>query len=163
MDRQLELNRVHSKSRPCSRAHSKSRRHSKSCKQSKSRRHSKSHRHSKSKAHSGHEVCKPRVWLSQQAQSPSRGCRPQSASSHSYKQTRNSGRTTHPVPSNDEMSQFLKLKAEVVKQPQGYIQRYAKHITCSLTPDHEAVKCLVAFGENVLKYAMEVLALRHPS
>ena len=25
-------------------------------------------------------------------------------------------------------------------------------------PDHEAVKCLVAFGENALKYAVEVLA-----
>ena len=41
---------------------------------------------------------------------------------------------------------------------QGCIQRCAKHITCSLTPDHEAVKCLVAFGENALKYAAEVLA-----
>ena len=27
-----------------------------------------------------------------------------------------------------------------MKQPQGYIQRRAKHIICSLTPDHEAVK-----------------------
>ena len=56
------------------------------------------------------------------------------------------------------MSQFLKLKEEVTKWPQGYVQRRAKHITCSLTPDHEAVKCLVAFGENALKYAAEVLA-----
>ena len=56
------------------------------------------------------------------------------------------------------MSQFLKLKEEVVKRPQGYIQRRAKHIARSLTPDHEAVKCLVAFGENALKYAAEVLA-----
>ena len=45
-----------------------------------------------------------------------------------------------------------------MKRPQGYIQRRAKHITRSLTPDHEAVKCLVAFGENALKYAAEVLA-----
>ena len=45
-----------------------------------------------------------------------------------------------------------------MKRPQGYVQRRAKHITCSLTPDHKAVKCLVAFGENALKYAMEVLA-----
>ena len=56
------------------------------------------------------------------------------------------------------MSQFLKLKEEVTKQPQGYIQRRAKHIARSLTPDHKAVKCLVAFGENTLKYATEVLA-----
>ena len=45
-----------------------------------------------------------------------------------------------------------------MKQPQGYITRCAKHITRSLTPDHKAVKCLVAFGENALKYATEVLA-----
>ena len=45
-----------------------------------------------------------------------------------------------------------------MKQPQGYIQRHAKHIPHSLTPDHEAVKCLVTFGENTLKYAAEVLA-----
>ena len=45
-----------------------------------------------------------------------------------------------------------------MKQPQGYVARCAKHIAHSLTPDHEAVKCLVAFGENALKYATEVLA-----
>ena len=45
-----------------------------------------------------------------------------------------------------------------MKQPQGYVQRRAKHIARSLTPDHEVVKCLVAFGENALKYAAEVLA-----
>ena len=41
-----------------------------------------------------------------------------------------------------------------MKRPQGYIQRHAKHIIHSLTPDHEAVKCLVAFG----KYAAKILA-----
>ena len=56
------------------------------------------------------------------------------------------------------MFAFLKLKEEVTKWPQGYVARRAKHIACSLTPDHEAVKCLVAFGENALKYAREVLA-----
>ena len=45
-----------------------------------------------------------------------------------------------------------------MKRPQGYIARHAKHITRSLTPDHEAVKCLVAFGKNAFKYAAEVLA-----
>ena len=45
-----------------------------------------------------------------------------------------------------------------MKQPQGYIQRRDKHITRSLTPDHKVVKCLVAFGENALKYTVEVLA-----
>ena len=62
------------------------------------------------------------------------------------------------MPSKDEMSAFLKLKEEVTKWPQGYVARHAKHIARSLTPDHEAVKCLVAFGENALKYAAEVLA-----
>ena len=80
------------------------------------------------------------------------------ASSHSYEQNWNAGRAAHPVPSRDEMSQFLKLKEEVMKRPQGYIQRCAKHIICSLTPDHEAVKCLVAFSENAMKYAAEILA-----
>ena len=46
----------------------------------------------------------------------------------------------------------------MVKWPQGYIQGRAKHITHTLTPNHEVVKCLMAFGENTLKYAAEVLA-----
>ena len=45
-----------------------------------------------------------------------------------------------------------------MKRPQGYIQRCDKHIIRSLTPDHEAVKCLVAFSENAMKYAAEILA-----
>ena len=105
------------------------------------------------------------MWSSQRACSPSwgspeidRSCQPPSTSSHSYKQNRNAGRVAHPVPSKDEMSAFLKLKEEVTKWPQGYIARRAKHITRSLTPDHKAVKCLVAFGENALKYTAEVLA-----
>ena len=87
-----------------------------------------------------------------------RSCRLLNISSHSYKQTRSSGCATHPVPSKEELSKFLKLKEEVVKQPQGYIQGCAKHIARTLTPNHEAVKCLMAFGENALKYAVEVLA-----
>ena len=31
-------------------------------------------------------------------------------------------------------------------------------IACTLAPDHKAVKCLVAFGENASKYAAEILA-----
>ena len=46
----------------------------------------------------------------------------------------------------------------MTKWPQGYIQSCAKHIACTLTPNHEVVKCLMAFGENALKYAAEVLA-----
>ena len=32
-------------------------------------------------------------------------------------------------------------------------------IARTLAPDHEAVKCLLAFGENALKYAAEILAM----
>ena len=46
----------------------------------------------------------------------------------------------------------------MAKWPQSYIQGCAKLITRTLTPNHEAVKCLMAFGENALKYAVEVLA-----
>ena len=139
--------------------------HSKSHKWSKSRKRSKSRRRSKSRAHSNHEVRKPGVWPSQWGWSPSKGhpeedrsCRLLSTSSHSYEQTRSSGCAAHLVPSKEELSKFLKLKEEVVKQPQGYIQGHAKLITCTLTPNHKAVKCLMAFGKNTLKYAVEMLA-----
>ena len=144
---------------------SKCRARSKSHKQSKSHKHSKSHRCSKSRAHSNHEVWKPGVWPSQQGRSQSKGrpeedrsCQPPSTSSHNCEQTRGSGCTTHPAPSKDELSKFFKLKEEVVKQPQGYIQSCAKLIDRTLTTDHETVKCLMAFGENTLKYVAEVLA-----
>ena len=129
-DRQLELDRMCSKSRVHSRAHSKSCRQSKSRKHSKSRKRSKSQRRSKSRGHGGHEVHKPRVWSSQRARSLSQGRpeedrpdQPPSTSSHSYEQNRNAGRAAHPVPSKDKMSKFLKLKEEVTKRPQGYVQR----------------------------------------
>ena len=105
------------------------------------------------------------MWPSQRGQSPSKGRpeedrsrQPPSTSSHSYEQTRSSGHAAHPVPSKEELSKFLKLKEEVVKQPQGYIQGRAKHIAHTLTPNHEAVKCLMVFGKNALKSAAEVLA-----
>ena len=105
------------------------------------------------------------MWPSQWGWSPSKGhpgedrsLRPPSTSSHSYEQTRSGGCTAHLAPSRDELSKFLKLKEEVVKRPQGYIQGRAKHIARTLTPNHNAVKCLMAFGENALKYAAEVLA-----
>ena len=122
LDRQLELDRACSKSRAHSRVHSKSRRRSKSHKRSKSRKCSKSRRCGKSRGCSSHEVCKPRVWSSQQACSPSRGCPEEdkshqlpSTSSHSYEQNRNAGCAAHPVPSKDKMSTILKLKKEVTK------------------------------------------------
>ena len=160
--RQWELDRACSKSR----AHSKSRVCSKSLRWSKSRKRSKSRRCSKSRVCSKHEVRKPGVWLSQPGRSPSKGRHQEdrfrqlpSTSSHSYEQTRAGGRTEHLAPSNNELSKFIKLKEEVVKWPQSYIRGRATLIARTLAPDHEAVKCLVAFGENALKYAAEVLAI----
>ena len=105
------------------------------------------------------------MWPSQRGRSLSKGhpkedrsCQLPTTSSHSYEQTRSGGHAAHPAPSKEELSKFLKLKEEVTKQPQGYIQGHAKHIACTLTPNHKAVKCLMAFGENTLKYAAEVLA-----
>ena len=45
-----------------------------------------------------------------------------------------------------------------MKRPQSYIRGHATLIAHTLAPDHEAVKCLVVFGENALKYTAEVLA-----
>ena len=61
------------------------------------------------------------------------------------------------MPLND-LSKFLKLKDEVVKNAQSYIRRHATIIFHTLSPDHEAVKCLSAFGDQAQKFAAEVLA-----
>ena len=68
------------------------------------------------------------------------------------------GGTKHLAPSNREQSKYDKLKEEVVKRPHDYIRGHAMLITHSLAPDHEAVKCLLAFGKNAQKYAAKVLA-----
>ena len=57
-----------------------------------------------------------------------------------------------------EMSNFLKLKVEVVKHAQSYIRRHALVIGRTLAPDHEAVKYLSAFGDQAQKFAAEILA-----
>ena len=64
--------------------------------------------------------------------------------------------TRHSAPLND-LSKFLKLKDEVVKNAQSYIRRHATVIFRTLSPDHEAVKCLSAFGDQAQKFAAEVL------
>ena len=66
--------------------------------------------------------------------------------------------TGHSAFSND-LSKFRKLKDEVVKNAQSYIRRHATVIFCTLSPDHEAVKCLSAFGDQAQKFAVEVLAI----
>ena len=58
---------------------------------------------------------------------------------------------------SNDLSKFLKLKDKVVKNGQPYIRRYATVIFRTLSPDHEAVKCLSAFGDQALKFAAEVL------
>ena len=45
-----------------------------------------------------------------------------------------------------------------MKHAQSYIQRCTLAIGCTLAPDHEAVKCLSAFGDQAQKFAAEILA-----
>ena len=45
-----------------------------------------------------------------------------------------------------------------MKQAQSYIWRRAQAIHHTLAPDHEAVKCLSAFGDQAQKFAAEILA-----
>ena len=78
----------------------------------------------------------------------------QSPRSTAQKDVRGAG---HSALSND-LSKFLKLKDEVVKNAQSYIRRHATVIFCTLGPNHEAVKCLSAFGDQAQKFAVEVLA-----
>ena len=105
------------------------------------------------------------MWPSQRGRSLSKGHHEEdrshrlpSTSSHSYEQTSSDGCTEHLVPSSNKLSKFIKLKEEVVKWPQSYIRGHAMLIARTLAPNHEAVKCLLVFGENALKYAAEVLA-----
>ena len=79
----------------------------------------------------------------------------QSPRSTTQKDVRGAG---HSAPSND-LSKFLKLKDEVVKNAQSYIRRHATVIFCTLSPDHEAVKCLSVFCDQAQKFAAEVLTI----
>ena len=146
VDRQSELDRTCSKSRK----RSKSRRRSKSQKRSKSRRRSKSRKHDGGRERDKHEPCRPGVWLSQREREvPDRSPR-----STAQKDIWGAG---YSAPSND-LSKFLKLKDEVIKNAQSYIRRRATIIFRTLSPDHEAVKCLSVFGDQAQKFAVEVLA-----
>ena len=79
----------------------------------------------------------------------------QSPSRTAQKDMRDAG---HSAFSND-LSKFRKLKDKVIKNAQSYIRRHATIIFCTLSPDHEAVKCLSAFGDQAQKFAAEVLAI----
>ena len=58
-----------------------------------------------------------------------------------------------------DLSNHTKLREEVVKHPQKYIRRRIPAISHSLGPDHEAVKCLSAFGDQAREFAAEMLAI----
>ena len=146
VDHQSELDRARSKSQK----RSKSRRRSKSWKRSKSRR-SKSSKCDGGRERDRHKPRRPGVWSSQQE----REMPGQSPSRTTQKDMRDAG---HSAFSND-LSKFWKLKDEVVKNAQSYIRRRATVIFCTLSPDHEAVKCLSAFGDQAQKFAAEVLAI----
>ena len=64
-----------------------------------------------------------------------------------------------PAPQQQPMSNFLKLKEEVVKHPTRYIQRWIPVICRSLGADHEAVRSLSAFGDQARRFAAEILAI----
>ena len=93
---------------------------------------------------------KPGVWSSQRRrEEPSR------SPSNTTKQGRQSAEQSVP---HSETSNFLKLKEEVVKHAQSYIRRRALAIGRTLAPDHEAIKCLSAFGDQAQKFAAKILA-----
>ena len=142
-DRQRELDKV--------RARSKSRKRSKSHQQSKSRRRSKSHGHDEGETHGRHEVGKPGVWPSQR--------RREGSSQSTTSPMKQGGRSAEQSAPCSELSNFLKLKEEVVKHAQNYIPRRAHAIHRTLSPDHEAVKCLSAFGDQAQKFSAEILAI----
>ena len=146
LDRQSKLDRARSKSRK----RSKSRRHSKSRKRSKSRwQRSKSHQCDRGRERDKHEPRRPGVWPSQQAVPD------QPLSSSTQKDLRDAEHSAFP----DDLLKFCKLKDEVMKNTQLYIRRCSTIIFRTLGPDHEAVKCLLAFGDQAQKFAAEVLAI----
>ena len=146
VDCQSELDQTCSKSRKRSKSH----RQSKSRKRSKSRRRSKSRKRDGGRERDKYEPRRPGVWPSQhEREVPDRS--PRSTAQKDVQGTR------HSAPLND-LPKFLKLKDKVVKNAQSYIRRHATVIFCTLSPDHEAVKCLLAFGDQAQKFAAEVLA-----
>ena len=99
---------------------------------------------------SRYEMRKPGVLSSQ--------CRREEPSRSPSNTTKQGGRSAEQSVPRSEMLNFLKLKEEVVKHAKSYIQRCALAIGRTLTPDHEAVKCLSAFGDQAQKFAAEILA-----
>ena len=100
--------------------------------------------------HSRYEMQKTGVWSSQ--------CRREEPSRSPSNTMKQGGQSTEQSVPRSEMSNFLKLKEEVVKHAQSYIWRHALAIGRTLAPDHEAIKCLSAFGDQAQKFAAKILA-----
>ena len=111
---------------------------------------SKSHRCDEDRVHGTHEARKPGVWPSRHEEEVSN--QPPSST------TQRNGRCAEQLPPSSKRTKYLKLKEEVVKNTQSYIRGCTTVICRSLTPDHEAVKCLLAFGGKAQKFAAKVLA-----
>ena len=107
----LDRVRVCSKSQKCS----KSRKHSKSRRRSKSRKRSKSCGRDEAEMCSRYEMQKPGIWSSQ--------CRREEPSRSPSNTMKQGGRSAEQSAPCSEMSNFLKLKEEVVKHAQSYIWR----------------------------------------
>ena len=118
---------------------------------SKSSRRSKSRKRDGGREQDKHKPRRPGVWSSQRE----REVPDQSPSRTAQKDMRDAGYLAF---SND-LSKFQKLKDEVIKNVQSYIRRCATIIFRTLSPYHEAVKCLSAFGDQAQKFAVEVLAI----
>ena len=146
--RQKELNKVRARSKSWKR--SKSRKRTKSHRRSKNRKRSESCGRDETETCSRYEMRKPGVWSSQ--------CRREEPSRSPSNATKQGGWSAEQSAPRSEMSNFLKLKEEVVKHTQSYIQSCALAIGRTLTPDHEAIKCLSAFGDEAQKFAAEILA-----
>ena len=154
---ELDIVRVQSKSRKCSQSkkHSKSRRHSHSRKRSTScHRRGSSQRRLKSRARDawepGSRMKRPGVWPANQP----REVPDQPLDSQPLKDATNqTARSAEGPAPQQQITNFLKLKEEVVKHPQKYIRRQILAIGQTLGADHEAVKSLSAFGDQACWFA----------
>ena len=147
-----QVERDQSRDRGCSRTKAQSKSKSR---RSKSRRHSKS-KMSKSPWHSKGRRSKSRR-CSKSRRSKSHRCErevPDQSPGSSAQDVQDAG---HSAFSND-LFKFRKLKDEVMNNSQSYIRRRAAVIFRTLSSNHEAVKCLSAFGDQAQKFAAEVLA-----
>ena len=118
---------------------------------SKSRRRSKSHGRDEDEPCGWYEMKRPGVWTSRRHREGSDW-----SPSSTTKQDEHGAKQSAP---HKDLSNFLKLKEEVVKYPQNYIRRQVPAIYRTLGPDHEAVKSLSAFRDQARKFAAEIFTI----